>query len=194
MFWENLSTLAKVLFCTGIGATAILLVQIILMLIGFAGDAFGDVDGDVDADGDVDLDGAGDGIGLFTIKGLVAFFSIGSWTGFAMDVSGCNEVLSICVAVLVGAAALVGVGFLYKGLNKLQSNGNLNMSNAIGKTAEVYLTIPANNSGTGKVTLEVQEKFVEATARTTAENAIPTGSIVKVVDTVNGELIVELSK
>lgn len=193
MFWESLSLLSKILFCTGIGATAVLLVQIILMIIGFAGDAFGDGDLDIDADADtdVDLDDAGDGVGLFTIKGLVAFFSIGSWTGFAMDTAGCHEALSICVAVVAGAAALVGVGLLYKALNKLQSSGNLNMANAIGKTAEVYLTIPANNSGTGKVTLEVQEKFVEATARTTSQNSLPTGSIVKVVDVVNGELIVE---
>lgn len=189
MFWESLSLLSKILFCTGIGATAILLVQIILLIIGFAGDAFGDGDMDVDADGGTDLDT--DGVGLFTIKGLVAFFSIGSWTGFAMDTAGCHEALSLGVAVVVGTAALIGVGFLYKALNKLQSNGNLNAHNAIGKTAEVYLTIPANNAGVGKVTLEVQETFVELTARTNGEKPLPTGTMVKVVDVVNGDLIVE---
>lgn len=192
MFWESLSLLSKILFCTGIATTAILLIQIILLIIGFAGDAFGDGDFDVDGDGDFDMDDVGgSGVGLFTVKGLVAFFSLGSWTGFAMDVSGCHEALTIGISVLVGIVALIGVGFLYKALNKLQSNGTLNMSNAVGKNAEVYLTIPASNSGVGKVTLEVQERYIEVNARTLKGEALPTGSIVKVVDIVNGELIVE---
>lgn len=192
MFWESLSLLSKILFCTGIATTAILLIQIILLIIGFAGNAFGDGDFDVDGDGDIDMDDVGgSGVGLFTVKGLVAFFSLGSWTGFAMDVSGCHEALTIGISVLVGIVALIGVGFLYKALNKLQSNGTLNMSNAVGKNAEVYLTIPASNSGVGKVTLEVQERYIEVNARTLKEESLPTGSIVKVVDIVNGELIVE---
>lgn len=192
MFWESLSLLSKILFCTGIATTAILLIQIILLIIGFAGDAFGDGDFDVDGDGDFDMDDVGgSGVGLFTVKGLVAFFSLGSWTGFAMDVSGCHEALTIGISVLVGIVALIGVGFLYKALNKLQSNGTLNMNNAVGKNAEVYLTIPASNSGVGKVTLEVQERYIEVNARTLKGEVLPTGSIVKVVDIVNGELIVE---
>lgn len=195
MFWESLSLLAKILFCTGIASTAVLLVQIILLIVGFASGSFDDFDGadvDFDGDGDIDLDDAGSsGIGWFTVKGLVAFFSIGSWTGFAMDVSGCHEALTICIAILTGVVALVGVGFLYKALNKLQYNGIMNLKNAIGKEAEVYLTIPANNGGLGKVNLQLQERYVELDARTNDAEAIPTGSIVKVVGVINGDLIVE---
>lgn len=196
MFWESLSLLAKILFCSGIATTSILLIQIILLIIGFASGSLGDVDGvdgpDGDFDGDVDMDDAGgSGVGWFTVKGLVAFFSIGSWTGFAMDVSGCHEALTICISILTGIVALIGVGFLYKALNKLQSNGILNVKNAIGKEAEVYLTIPANNKGLGKVTLQIQERYVELDARTSSEEDLPTGSIVKVVDVINGDLVVE---
>lgn len=192
-FWLSLSLLAKILFCTGLASTLVLLIQIILLIIGFSAGSVGDVDG-FDADGDVDLDdadGPGDGVGWFTVKGLVAFFALGSWTGFAMDVSGCHEALSISIAVLVGAVALIGVGLLYKALYKLQSNGAVNLENAIGKDAEVYLTIPANNGGVGKVTLTVQDRFIEAEARTNKNDTLPTGSMVKVVDLVNGVLIVE---
>lgn len=195
MFWESLSLLAKILFVTGIASTSVLLIQIILLIIGFASGSFDDFDGadvDLDGDGDIDLDDAGSsGIGWFTVKGLVAFFSIGSWTGFAMDVSGCHEALTICISVLTGVVALVGVGFLYKALNKLQYNGIMNLKNAIGKDAEVYLTIPANNGGMGKVNLQLQERYVELDARTNDAEPIPTGSIVKVVGVINGDLIVE---
>lgn len=192
-FWTDFSLIAKILFCTGLASTAVLLVQIILLIIGFAAGSFGDADGfDTDFDGDIDADDlGGSGIGWFTIKGLVAFFSIGSWTGFAMDVSGCHEALTICISLLTGVIALVGVGLLYRAMNKLQSNGILNLKNAIGKEAEVYLTIPANNSGVGKVTLEVQDRLIEVNARTNKDCSIPTGSTVKVVSVSNGELIVE---
>ncbi len=191
-FWTDFSLLAKILFCTGLASTAVLLIQIILLIIGFAAGSF-DVDGvDTDFDGDVSADDlSGSGVGWFTVKGLVAFFSIGSWTGFAMDVSGCHEALTICISILTGVIALVCVGLLYRAMNKLQSNGILNLKNAIGKEAEVYLTIPANNSGVGKVTLEIQDRLIEANARTNKESSIPTGSTVKVISVSNGELIVE---
>ena len=191
-FWTDFSLLAKILFCTGLASTAVLLIQIILLIIGFAAGSF-DVDGvDTDFDGDVSADDlSGSGVGWFTVKGLVAFFSIGSWTGFAMAVSGCHEALTICISILTGVIALVGVGLLYRAMNKLQSNGILNLKNAIGKEAEVYLTIPANNSGVGKDTLEIQDRLIEANARTNKECSIPTGSTVKVISVSNGELIVE---
>ena len=191
-FWTDFSLLAKILFCTGLASTAVLLIQIILLIIGFAAGSF-DVGGvDTDFGGDVSTDDlSGSGVGWFTVKGLVAFFSIGSWTGFAMDVSGCHEALTICISILTGVIALVGVGLLYRAMNKLQSNGILNLKNAIGKEAEVYLTIPANNSGVGKVTLEIQDRLIEANARTNKECSIPTGSTVKVISVSNGELIVE---
>lgn len=190
-FWEGLSLLAKILFCTGLASTTVLLVQIILLIIGFSAGSVGDVDG-FDSDGDIDLDdGDGDGIGWFTVKGLVAFFALGSWTGFAMDVSGCHPALSVSIGVVVGVVALIGVALLYRALNKLQSNGVLNLENAIGKDAEVYLTIPANNGGVGKVTLTVQDRFIEAEARTNKDVPLATGSMVKVVSVVNGVLIVE---
>ncbi len=190
-FWLSLSLLAKILFCTGLASTLVLLIQIILLIIGFSAGSLGDVDG-FDTDGDVDLDDVGgDGIGWFTVKGIVAFFALGSWTGFAMDVSGCHEALSISIAIVVGIISLIGVGLLYRALYKLQSNGLLNLENAVGKDAEVYLTIPASNGGVGKVTLTIQDRFIEAEARTNKDNPLPTGSMVKVVSVVNGILIVE---
>lgn len=191
-FWEGLSLFSKILFCTALASTTVLVIQIIMLIIGFTAGSLGDVDGfdgDVDADGDGIVDG-GEGVGMFTLKGVVAFFSIGGWVGLAMDMADIHPAITVLVALVAGALALIGVGFLYKGLYKLQSNGNVTMNNAIGKTAEVYLTIPANGENTGKVSVTVQERFIEAEARTMGES-IPTGTLVKVVDVINDVLIVE---
>lgn len=191
-FWEGLSLFGKILFCTALAGTTVLVIQIIMLIIGFAAGSLGDVDGfdgDIDADGDGIPDG-GEGIGMFTVKGIVAFFSIGGWVGLAMDMAECHPAITAVVAVVSGIVALIGVGFLYKGLYKLQSSGNVNMNNAVGKTAEVYLTIPANGENTGKVSVTVQERLIEAEARTMGDS-IATGTLVKVVDVINDVLIVE---
>lgn len=181
-FWDGMSGLGKGFFITGCVAAVLLVIQIILMIVGFAGGA--DADADVGVDGD-----GGDGIGLFTVKGLIAFFAIGGWVGLGMDSAGLHPALSVVIACVCGLFALVAVGFVYRAMFRLQSSGNIRIDGAVGKTAEVYLRIPA--AGTGKVTLLLQEREVELEARTRCGKDLPTGSRVMVVAAVGGELIVE---
>ena len=181
-FWESLDLLGKILFCTGFAGSVALVVQIVFMLIGFAGGTMGDVadfDGDI-PDGDGELsDGAE--VGLFTIKGVVAFLAIGGWCGLGASIGGLGIAWSLVITILTGGISFVGVGFLYRALYKLQSDGNININGAIGKIADVYLTVPENNTGAGKVTLNLQERFTELEARTKCEHAIKTGEKVKII-------------
>ena len=79
-----------------------------------------------------------------------------------------------------------------KGISKLQSSGNLDLSNAIGKVGQVYLTIPADSASAGKVNLTVQEQYKEFSAITTAKEPIKTGQYVRVVAvSESGVLVVE---
>lgn len=198
-FWVGLTTLGKVLFCTALASSTVLVIQIVFMIIGFAtgglGDAVG-VDGDLDVDGDgvPDNDQGGSGaVGLITVKGIVSFFAIGSWTALGMILGDVHVAVSIVVGVVAGAITLVGVGLLYKALYKLQSSGNIKMNNAIGKIGEVYIPLKANG-GSGKVNVVIQERLVEADAKTLGDVDLPTGSMVKVVDVINEVLIVEAAK
>lgn len=180
--WWNAMSLAQQIFaCLAIPATLILVIQSILLLFGI-----GDGDGDADMDGDMDMDGLdggghfdGDGAALFTIRGIVAFFAVGGWVGVIMLYSS-SLALSIVVAFLSGAAALVGIGYLFKLSLKLQSSGNLNYENAVGKVAKVYIPIPPKGQGAGKVNLTLQERFTEVNAVSEEEDAIPTGAYVTV--------------
>jgi hypothetical protein len=163
------------------------------MIVGFAtgglGDDIGSAGGDLDGDGVPDgTDGSGE-VGLITVKGIVSFFAVGSWTALGMLLGNVHTAVCIVVGVLAGIATLIGVGFLYRALYKLQSNGNIKMTNAIGLVGEVYIPISANG-GTGKVNVVVQERLVEADAKTMGDKDLKTGSLVKVVNVVNGVLIV----
>ncbi len=74
MFWEQLGLIGQIYFVLGCIASVLLLIQFILLLIGFAGDGDIDIGGDGGADFDGDADG---GIGIFTLKGIIGFFAIG---------------------------------------------------------------------------------------------------------------------
>jgi hypothetical protein len=103
-----------------------------------------------------------------------------------MGASG-EPLRTLPVAFLAGVAALFLVGWLMRAMGRLASSGNLDLQNAVGKTARVYLRIPKSKSGLGKVTVEVQGRSVECGA-VTAAGEIPTGVPVRVV-AVSGDVL-----
>ena len=63
------------------------------------------------------------------------------------------------------------------------------MKSIIGQTAQVYITIPAANSGTGRIMVELGGRLSEVEAATYSREAIKTGSSVLVSD-LNGRTAV----
>ncbi len=89
---------------------------------------------------------------------------------------------------------MVLMAVFFKAALKLQSSGNLDMRNALGKTATVYIPIPANRSGKGKVTLIVQERFVEMEAVTDFDKPLKTGTEVVGISISNQNVICVVPK
>lgn len=195
-WWEALTGLQQIFAIAAIPATVILILQTILSLFGLGHGADGDasdvdaadadVDADVDADTDVDDLSDIDGLRLLTVRGIIAFFAVGGWFGVVLVDVGVNTPLSIVGAVVVGCLAALLIALFFKWISKLQSNGNMDVKNAIGKQATVYLTIPASGTSTGKVTMELQERYVELEAKTKQDSPIKTGSTVKIIDVIDG--------
>lgn len=157
-----LTSLEKIFFWIGVVGSIALIVQIVLLLISFGGGDL-DADGDFDMDGDVDTDG---GLGIFTLKGLTAFFALGGWCGFAAATYIPNVWAPILIALATGTVALIGVGFAMRAIAKLQCSGNLVPEKLAGKRATVYVSVPASRTGRGKITLTAQGKFMEIDAVT----------------------------
>ena len=164
---STLSVTEHVFFWIAIAASALLVVQIVLMLFSFAG-----FDGDI-GDGDLDADFDADGsLPFFSLKAITAFFSVGGWCGFATATYVDNVWLPVLVSVLTGAVALVGVGFAMRGISKLQCSGNLVKEKLTGAVATVYVSVPPARQGRGKVTLNVQGRFTELDAVTDEEERL----------------------
>lgn len=180
-WYKTLTVLDQVYFWIGIVSTVFLILQIILMSFSaFGGDL------DIDGDGDIDVD-FDSGVSLFTMKGMTAFFAVGSWAGLLTSslVSDGVQWVSVIVAVVCGGLAMTGVAFLLKGISKLQCNGAIQTEQLVGKRATVYVSVPAARSGRGKVTLTAQGRYLELDAVTDGEERIATDEVVEIVSTEN---------
>ncbi len=177
-----------------IPSTLVLVVQTLLLLFGVGGD-------DIDADG-VDLtgngvadtpgDGGADGMVLFSIRGIMAMAAVGGWSGLVMYEAGIALPVTIILALAFGFMALVLIAWLMKISENLQSSGNIVLGYAIGKVGTVYIPIPENMKGSGKINITIQERFLEVDAVTNAERKLNTGESVRVVATdENGMVVVE---
>jgi len=161
------------------------------------GDWYGDVvhadihDGSFDH---IPPDHAGSGLRLLTVQGLVAFFVVFGWSGLIMLKSELPTAASIALAVLFGAIAMTVMALIFRGMLKLQQEGTLDIRNALGKSGTVYLKVPAARSNSGKVSLMVQDRFMEFDAVTDEDEPIPTGCEVTVIGISNKSSLIVRKK
>ncbi len=199
--WFMSDPLRAVLLLVAVPSTLIMLIQTILVFIGMAG-----CDADVDMPDDNGIDGVfgdnspevsdmdiGDtGLRLFTVRGMVAFFSVGGWAGLSAYSLTDNALAAIITALIFGTLALLLVAWFFKWAASLNANGVMNVDSAVGKVGEVYITVPANMSGTGKVNVIIQQRLSEMDAVTNCDRPLKFGERVKVTGISMGNtLIVE---
>jgi hypothetical protein len=130
------------------------------------------------------------GLRICTVRGLIAFFSVGGWTGLTLLRGQANALVSSVAAVLAGLLAMVVLASLFKVALKLQSDGSMDLRNAMGATGTVYLTVPAGRNAKGKVTVMFQDQLREVDAVTDGDAALQTGMSVRVVDVLGSDTLV----
>ena len=199
-WWNGLQLAQQIFALIALPSTLILIIQTIMTLVGLGHGDGADLDGDgipdIDTDGDGIPDAAegtgDDGLALFSVRGILSMLTITGWVGLILLGTSLPDWTAILIAVACGVATLVLIAVAMREIMKLQSNGNIDIENCIGKVGEVYIPIPAGGSGTGKVNLTVQEKFSEFSAITGENAPIKTGAYVRVTAvSESGVLVVE---
>jgi hypothetical protein len=134
--------------------TSLFVIRLVLAM--FAGDAAEfDVDGDVDGHGGTDAS-----FTLFSLLSVMAFIMGAGWTGLASRVDwGMSRGPSAITAIGVGAAMMLAASGLMYGLRKLSTDPHYDTSTAVGRTAKVYMRIPAKGDGRGKVQVDVSGRL-----------------------------------
>ena len=188
-WWNGLSVVAQVFYCIAIPATVVLIVQTVLMFIGFGneeGELGGGIDDDFDGDVPADADASSafeglEGLRVFTIRGMVAFFVVFGWLGVSLERSGIEVWLNVIISVAAGFLMMLCLAWLMNATMKLRSNGNADNRNTVGTAGKVQLTIPAHRTGEGKVHVMLQGTYVERNAVTDEDEPIPKGAEIIVV-------------
>ena len=168
--------------CAAAGGT-VLLVQTVMMLFGGGDHDAGSLHADHADIGQADSGehhGGDTGLSLLSVRSIAAFLTFFGLAGWGGTASGWGTFPTIAAAFGAGTLMLFAVAWIFSFQRKLFSSGNVDPRNAVGLTARVYLRIPAQNSGKGKITVSVQGRTHEFSAWT-AGPEIPTGQEVKVL-------------
>ena len=185
-WFAALTLFEKIYWIVAIAGSAILLVLIVMTLMGGDVEDMGNVDADIDAD-------TGIGFQFLSFKNLMGFLTIFGWSGLSCLDNGLSTSLTIVISVICGLLMMFTMASLFYYLAKLQSSGTLNLKNAKNQIGEVYLTVGANRSRIGKVSVNVQGTLRELQALTDEDRDLVQGNVVKVHDvTDTGILIVNL--
>ena len=170
-------------------ASVVFLIQMVLTMLGMDGHNV-DVDFDVADFGDMDTDtmDMGGALSLFSIRNLVSFFVGFGWAGVSLQNLIGNNFWLVLVSILVGCGFVWVFFIVKKQMRKFEANGAFDIKRCEGRTANVYLRIPGQNAGKGKVQISVNGAFHELDALTDGD-AIATGSKVRITEIIDGETL-----
>lgn len=182
-WWEHLATFEKILWAIALLFSTIYLFQSILSISGGDVDhASGDADGSVEHDDGMDYQ-------FFTIKNMIAFFTMFGWVGIASHYGGLGKTATVLLAFAAGTIVVVLTVIILKNMSRLRHSGTMEIANAINLTGTTYLFIPANRGGTGKVHITVQGSLRELPAMTDDETEIATGKLIRVKNIINDSIL-----
>lgn len=165
------------LTCFIIGALA-LIAQLVLGALGADGDHH--VSAGEHGHGGLDL------LSVRTLAAAAGFFGL---VGFGMTRAGFGFVVGLTSGVVAGLGAAFAMAALMRGIRRFEVDKSFDISRALGLQGKVYLGIPANRGGTGKVHLTMHDRLVELAAMS-SDVAIPSGTEVIVVDTQASDTVI----
>lgn len=197
------------LFCAIIGGT-ILLCQLFLTLTGLGGhdgaghegvDVAHEMGHDLVHDSHADQGHATQGeghteqhlstwlFGVITFRTLVAAVTFFGFGGMAARAASLQVINQLLIALACAASAMLLVHWLMTLLYRLGEDHTVRIGRTVGREGTVYLSIPGDRAGTGKVQLPVQGRVMEYGAMTANHAELSAGARVVVVSVIGGSML-----
>lgn len=190
-WWTSLSVMMKVLWGISLASSLIFVIQTILTFVGAGTDI--NTDFDMDSGGaDIDMSDGHSGMGLLTFRNFINFLIGFGWSAILLHSEVTSTSVLIIISTLVGIALVAIVVFLFKWVSSMQQSGNIDVfTSAVNCVGKVYLKIPANRQGEGKVQISINNAVREYNAVTDGDQ-LPTGKDIRVVEVISDNtLLVE---
>lgn len=182
-WWTSLDLFAKILWTVALSSSLVFIIESILTFVGIDGGG-----SDLDLDVETDIEG-GSGSSLYTFRNFINFCLGFSWTAILMRPRISQTWLLIVLSIAVGAGLVAIVMYLFKWLSTMQQSGNIDLQkSAVGCQGSVYLAIPGERQGTGKVQISINDSVREYDAVTDGE-MIPTGRTIRVIEALDGNTV-----
>ena len=189
-WWASLSLAMKILWGVTLTASLIFVIQSILTFIG-ADSGDGGIDADVDSGFDTEVADATveGGTNLYTFRNFVNFVLGFGWSAILLQDKIHSIPLLLVVSVVIGVGLVTAVMYLFKWLSSMQQSGNINLYKAaVGCTGSVYIPIPGERGGEGKVQISINQSVREYNALTDG-TPLKTGTQVRVVEVLSPETV-----
>ena len=168
-----------------LGGILFLLWFALIMIGGITADVFDGLFGT-----DFDAMGADASFKALTFQGIMAFMMFFGLAGlWVLDGDSDQTSLAIVVGSITGFGSMYGTGKLFQLFVALQSDGTIDMDDAIGSVGTIYLRIP--EGGVGQIQVESGSAMRTYNAKTEDGQAMSTGDFAEVVDVVSSTLIVK---
>ena len=182
-WWIALTGIEQVFWGIALIFSVLFVIQFILSLIGLDFDGDHEIGGGVHVDHGMDTD-----VTILSVRSIIAFFTFFGWAGVLILNNGGGTGLATIIATLCGLGAMFLVGYMMFWFSNLGEVGNVDIMDAIYKTGEVYLTIPANGSGQGKIHIHLGGSLREMDAMTESKS-LPTGTKVRVIEVLDDNIL-----
>ena len=179
---NELEPLLRLFWYIAIPVSAIFLIQTVLTFIGL------DSSDGIEADFDGNLDGVDAPFQLFSFRNLINFLLGLSWSGISFYSLITNQPLLISLSIVIGIGFVALFFMIIKQLQKLAENNTFKIESTLQKVASVYLRIPANRKGSGKIQISVNGSFREIEA-ITDQDQIANGSAVRIIKIEHNNLV-----
>lgn len=189
-WWVSLSLAMKILWSVTLAASLVFVAQSILTFIGADGG-----DGGIESDFDTGFDtGTADasvegGTNLYTFRNFVNFILGFGWSAILLQDRIPSVPLLLIVSALIGMALVAIVMYLFKWLSSMQQSGNINLYKAaVGCLGSVYIPIPGERKGEGKVQISINQSVREYKAVTDSDT-LKTGAQIRVVEVIGPDTV-----
>ena len=185
-WYNSLDPTLKIYWGIAIFASVIFVIQTTMSFIGI-GDM--DVETNIETDATPDALDEAEAMHLLSIRNIIYFMLGVGWAGVSLWNTITNRILLAVVAVIVGCLFVAIFIMIFRQMMKLQHNGAFDIKDAVGKTVDVYLRIPAAGQGMGKVQVSFSGSIQELDARSNSDEPIPSGAKVRVLEVVDRRIL-----
>jgi len=179
-WWDALSSPHQVFWFIAIVFTVLFFIQFILSLIGMESHSV-----DLNAHTDINVDHE---FSALSMRSIIAFFTFFGWTGVVVLNRGLGVWVAVTLASLAGLAAMFIVAYLMYKFSQLEQSGTLNLYHALDQQGEVYIPIPGERKGQGKIQLKVDGRVRELDAITDGVS-LKTGDLIRVIEILDDNVL-----